>query len=816
MIKQFHISDDNEGMFMYIQTDVNVYKSYQINKISTEDKHLIILYQTSSNVSTYDIYLSGNLYKSYSCSIKTKNFNQHEAENTKLLNLIKKSANTSAISHIYYMYVEIISECEVFKHPLSDHYKIKHINGNENSMITNLQKIFTNTSIHSRNQISPADIYFQTNMFSLKHDSYQPVFNINHEFYHFIPANQQLPSLIYQTIPLPNFDSVIICPFHNLEMIASLLTNIYQRTGNNFQDQSRLCFLHKNTKSCQGEFYIYVSNNKPQGYLIALHYVTHVEIYDVYVFTESRSKKVASNLIKVVKENTWQELIWLGVFYYNPYFTYAVNAYLKQGFTFVYKATKTLGGIEIGFFIGMIHDKNMKNNVDTSKLYQNIISTMPNDKKKECFQTYQFNVDTLRHFQEFLNLGYEVGGHLGSTRINGENKFELKLFLDENGSPYIYRGSSDNYSVGFDKASEFMFHTHPRVCYVDYKCMLGWASGDDMFVHIKNFENIHANVVVTCEGLYIYQLTTKMQYVLYQMKEIFDEIYGWQSSPYHLLADTIYKIIKNDFDSTLCYRSGDYVDVINTLETINNEKSINISRKLRSQQNTENSAILEEGKDVIFNAYKDHINSYKINNIITQLPRNLAVIFKQFFDNLKGKTDMETMVKLHVKKAYPEILKKISPKVNDALHNAFTEYLDDLLTMMLSQQEVNTSEFNQAFLKKQNKMLEPYLNMMFTLINGYIDYFNTKIKNIIDNLDENVFLLQIIPFDDCGCNDCSCIDKKGKQKIFPTKKTCKKTKQTVCKLLETSFFAVNRCLYIRQPDTPALHQYIKDYFTRNP
>jgi hypothetical protein len=61
---------------------------------------------------------------------------------------------------------------------------------------------------------------------------------------------------------------------------------------------------------------------------------------------------------------------------------------------------------------------------------------------------------------------------------------------------------------------EYSFHTHPAVCYRDYKTHLGWPSSPDINMVVTSFESMKVHLVVSCEGIYIMNRATEFHHYL--------------------------------------------------------------------------------------------------------------------------------------------------------------------------------------------------------------------------------------------------------------------------------------------------------------
>lgn len=272
-----------------------------------------------------------------------------------------------------------------------------------------------------------------------------------------------------------------------------------------------------------------------QGFLIIKLYDSHSEIYNVCVGKCFRGQGIARIMLKTITEKIpekW-ERIWLGIKLDNPMFGGALKSYVSSGFTNPVIQFQTPSGYSPGFpFLSLTFNKN-----DTN-LNQDEVEKVV-DKANDLRNTYlkeqgvcQMNVSISKDYQ-FLDNIYndfiisqkiEYGGVLGIISYNKKQDI-YDLGVPKNS---ITAGDKNYFAV--QTPLYFInWHTHPYICYKQFKCYIGWPSGADMANSVVNYlkGNI-CQLVFTVEGIYIIQLTPGMMRfmnLIYSSEECLKIIY---------------------------------------------------------------------------------------------------------------------------------------------------------------------------------------------------------------------------------------------------------------------------------------------------
>lgn len=597
---------------------------------------------------------------------------------------------------------------------------------------------------------------------------------------------------------------------------------------------------------CKGEVCIYQSNEDFMGYMTLLHYPTHVEIYDVYTFKEFRGKKVATRMLEIVIQNSFQDYLWLGVLYNNPHFDVAVKTYLKMGFNNVYKTKETLGKTNLGNeFLGMIFDKtNREQGVDTKK-YDQIVSQQQEIIKGEgCKDEYKIESNTLKTLYKLLDRTCETGGHLVRT----DNKNELKI-MDEDG--FVYKGPEESFEVAFGNKTEFMFHTHPRICYEQYGCVLGWPSSADMVIGLIDYRIIRVNFVVTCEGIYSFQLTKPMQTLLYQLTEVFNEL----GIPYSDFITAISAFIGESFRNLEEFRSDEtsftkqvnekiiyfegelsriqesdhvYKEVINdTLKKYRGcleglEGLINLSGDERKQSY----------QDLRLEFYMNYIKCFDISTLVKYFS-DKTDLFVQFSEYKTSVSNVGTRNRINFERDFETFYSSIGrdQKLKDSIQKLAMEYIDHIVLEHITG-DLNgktPSYFVDKFKARFNTVNEEYILVLFDYVNRYVNIFIDGFKETALGMKGPIFDVQLIKWTEntlklcssckpgtassCTTPECQGQDTSETPKMrlkgrLRVKRECPSV-QPICSqpdytqiepALVNETFRINKCLFMEQVD----------------
>lgn len=247
------------------------------------------------------------------------------------------------------------------------------------------------------------------------------------------------------------------------------------------------------------------STNKYIGHALCIVFPEFIEVFDVFIV-----EKDAGNgkiLMNFIVENSQKEFIWLGVMINNDYYKQALSLYSSFKFGHPIIGNTTLGKkvVEGQQFISLLHIKNMDFGYTTEFIldYTN---------KIKCFNKYIIKPDIIQKLYLLLDDKYERGGNLKVEAIDTGIHIDIDIDIKKIVSEFdgvIEMGTNENQHHKVEvPPGEIMFHTHPTSCYKDNKCYLGWPSAQDFTVVIVNYDKSRMHIVVTCEGLYIINITT--------------------------------------------------------------------------------------------------------------------------------------------------------------------------------------------------------------------------------------------------------------------------------------------------------------------
>lgn len=255
------------------------------------------------------------------------------------------------------------------------------------------------------------------------------------------------------------------------------------------------------------------------GHLIALLFDTFMEIYDVFVNEAYRSMGVGKHLMYFVTENTTKDFVWLGVLLSNPAFFTAVQLYLKAGFYHPMVRNVTPGGHKLDeLFMAMVYIRgshSIKSQKEKLKAVEEVA----------CYKTYKLTPSLIKQFYKFLGEGHEIGGSIATEELNpqdygansqvqnnvvvmGIGETIEKISQLRTGDPVAHVVNLEGVDM------EYSFHTHPAICYRDYKSYLGWPSSVDIYLVVSSFKTMKVHFVPSCEGIYVLTRSTEFHQYL--------------------------------------------------------------------------------------------------------------------------------------------------------------------------------------------------------------------------------------------------------------------------------------------------------------
>ncbi len=257
------------------------------------------------------------------------------------------------------------------------------------------------------------------------------------------------------------------------------------------------------------------------GHLIALLFDSCMEIYDVYVNETYRNMGIGKHLMHFVTENTAKDFVWLGVMLSNPLFFTAAQLYLKAGFYYPMVTNVTPGGQKVDeLFLSLIYIKG-SHSVKSQK------EKLKNVEEAACYRTFKLKPSLIKKFYTFLTESHEVGGSIAAEDPDPQdyganvrqqvanNVVSMGLGDTIEKITQLRAGDPIAHVVRLDGVDlEYSFHTHPAVCYRDYKTYLGWPSSPDINMVVTSFESMKVHFVVSCEGIYIMNRSTEFHHFL--------------------------------------------------------------------------------------------------------------------------------------------------------------------------------------------------------------------------------------------------------------------------------------------------------------
>jgi len=263
------------------------------------------------------------------------------------------------------------------------------------------------------------------------------------------------------------------------------------------------------------------------GHSVAIVFDEFIELYDVSI--ADKGKGYGKFIMDFIVNKTQKEFIWLGVMVNNPDYKQAISLYSTFNFSYPHFGNTTQGQLTIdgSQFVSLLHIKDF----DFGHKKDYILNYIDNIK---CFKRYTIQPNILRQLYVLLGDSHENGGHFQVDSVNSvtidmvtskAEEFNIeKIISSFKGS--IIRGQAEFISPNTPTyhsvnvpPSEIMFHTHPATCYKDFNCYIGWPSGADFRVVITNYNKSRMHIVVTCEGLYIINVTTFLKEFIDDFKD---------------------------------------------------------------------------------------------------------------------------------------------------------------------------------------------------------------------------------------------------------------------------------------------------------
>lgn len=334
--------------------------------------------------------------------------------------------------------------------------------------------------------------------------------------------------------PYLDIASPLASQYHNLKIMAirnpDFQALLDRGNWENKQQMHKLFAMYTEKSFCQvyeecDGYLVIVYESKSDGsrvylgHLIALIFDSFMEIYDVFVNEAYRSTGVGKHLMYFVTENTAKDFVWLGVLLTNSAFFTAVQLYLKAGFYHPMVKNVTPGGHRLDeLFMTMVYIRG-SHSIKSQK------EKLKNVEDVACYRTYKLSPSLIKQFYKFLGEGHEIGGSIATEApdpqyygANSQVKNNVvvmgigdtieKISQLRTGDPVAHVVNLEGVDM------EYSFHTHPAICYRDYKSYLGWPSSVDINLVVSSFKSMKVHFVPSCEGIYVLTRCTEFHQYL--------------------------------------------------------------------------------------------------------------------------------------------------------------------------------------------------------------------------------------------------------------------------------------------------------------
>ena len=317
------------------------------------------------------------------------------------------------------------------------------------------------------------------------------------------------------------------------------------------------------------------------GFLTVELYNDYAEIYNVCTSKRARGKGVMKSVFKSFLNDVPKDHIWLGIDMRNPMRDAVLHLYLSVGFDVmgIQRITPT-GSFPSFPFISMVYHKANPIIRDKEKVFvletdtKRVISQFEKSDGACKIFTY-IQPELIQNIRDrYIHKNVEHGGIMGIKKV-GDRKYKLGLAA-------VTKGSRDRFQVVIP-THYINWHTHPFVCYTKNLCYIGWPSGADMGLLVRNYTNgLLAHVLFANEGVYFLQLSPDMMVFLQAMT--IDCIDAFTTLIKYFFADLEnYRNIKYDPERLRCM---DKINDVSCLTYDNEQKNISIKRILYIINNT--------------------------------------------------------------------------------------------------------------------------------------------------------------------------------------------------------------------------------------
>jgi len=258
------------------------------------------------------------------------------------------------------------------------------------------------------------------------------------------------------------------------------------------------------------------------GYLVAVvdHNRELTEIYDVCVAKKSRKQGAARELLEAITVKTIYPRMWLGIMLDNPNWDSVIKLYARAGFRHPLIYEKTPFGWDIGTsVVGLIYYDPSVKGVELIPSDPNIVIRDATELRErylreteKCTTNIVMSSQLALYLYTYLDKDREYGGEIVISEYK-DNHAILAVNTEK-----IYEGESPPNFVVNVPYNNITFHTHPRLCYIEHQCYIGWPSGMDMGYVVMGYvaeqNPLFIHFVVTAEGIYSVRLTTDFQNIL--------------------------------------------------------------------------------------------------------------------------------------------------------------------------------------------------------------------------------------------------------------------------------------------------------------
>lgn len=276
----------------------------------------------------------------------------------------------------------------------------------------------------------------------------------------------------------------------------------------------------------------WVVAENPQGHVSGLLMMTQhetlTEIYNVCVHRDARRHGLGRRLLRHGLAHVSGRVYVLGIDVSRPEWDHLLPFYVSVGFVPSHVARHMPSGLTTSFDILIMfmyppeaHPDAME--VDTTEqlarqseqnvqLGHHIVA----EAHALCQATIIIQSSTWRQWRHYIEAeDHETAGPLATVYRTASGDYLTDIVPESTVMPIKHGRREADHRVLL-KEYRLSWHTHPHICYRDYRCYLGWPSAGDMQELLKPqwIQHLLCHWVLTVEGVYSIQLDTSWQLVL--------------------------------------------------------------------------------------------------------------------------------------------------------------------------------------------------------------------------------------------------------------------------------------------------------------